>query len=164
MVRGFRALSIATLLLLVVTGPVLADDEVRVTLDGKVISADEVAGLSCHDFDYPVIRCFESGKAADADVARRLESAPEALLLAGYVTAWADATYAGPHVTLSTDEPWLSDIGWNDRISSFKSFGATGQFRENSPGSGLIYSYGSTTTVYYVGALYNDKFSAFLIN
>ena len=67
-------------------------------------------------------------------------------------------------VTLSTDQPWLSSIGWNDRISSFKSFGATGRFRENSPGSGFIYNFSSGAQISFLSGTYNDKFSAFDIN
>ena len=67
-------------------------------------------------------------------------------------------------MTLSTDQPWLSSIGWNDRISSFKSFGATGRFLENSPGSGLVYTFGSGAQISFLSASYNDKFSAFDIN
>jgi hypothetical protein len=82
----------------------------------------------------------------------------------GYVEIFQDITYAGSAAILSNNVPWLSSIGWNDKISSFKSFGATGRFDENSPNGGFAYFYSSTAQVPNVGPAYNDKFSAFLIN
>jgi len=129
------------------------------------ISLDQAGTMSCHDFDYPVLRCFASPQALDRDVARRVETAvPAAVAATGYVTFWEHASYAGARMTLSADQPWLNSIGWNDRISSFKSFGASGRFLENSPGSGFIYYYSSGVQVSFLSNAYNDKFSAFDIN
>jgi len=86
------------------------------------------------------------------------------VIAAGYVTSYEHATYDGSQMTLSADQPWLSSIGWNDRISSFKSFGATGRFREHSPNGGLVYTFGSTSQVPILTSTYNDKFSVFDIN
>jgi hypothetical protein len=130
------------------------------------ISLDQAGAMSCHDFDYPVLRCFETPQALDRDVARRVETKaiPAAVAATGYVTSWEHAGYAGSQMTLSADQPWLGSIGWNDRISSFKSFGASGRFLENSPGSGFIYYFSSGVQVSYLSDFYNDKFSAFDIN
>ncbi len=130
------------------------------------ISLDQAGIMSCHDFDYPVLRCFTTPAALERDVAERvrIKFVPAAVAATGYVTFWEHASYAGNQMTLSADQPWLNSIGWNDRISSFKSFGASGRFLENSPGSGFIYYYSSGVQVSYVGNFYNDKFSAFDIN
>jgi hypothetical protein len=82
----------------------------------------------------------------------------------GYVVAYEHAAYAGATKVLSSNVPWLSDIGWNDKISSFKSFGANGAFHEHSPSGGFIYFYGPTARVPSLSGTYNDKFSAFYIN
>lgn len=142
-------------------------DEMTAILDGQRISVARAAELSCHDLDYPVITCFSSSKemleAVSVLTTERSDGGTEALAT-GYVIVWADATFAGASRTLSINYPYLGDIGWNDRISSFRSYGASGRFREHSPGSGFIYSYSSSAYVTYVGDVYNDKFSAFVID
>lgn len=130
------------------------------------ISLDQAGVMSCHDFDYPVLRCFASPEALERDVARRvqLKAVPAAVQATGYVTFWEHASYDGARMTLSADQPWLNSIGWNDRISSFKSFGASGRFLENSPGSGFVYFFSSGVQISFLSNTYNDKFSAFDIN
>ncbi len=158
---------IGSLLLVgVVGGSASASSSISATLDGTSITLREAASLSCHDFDYPILRCFISATAMELDVSRRLDHglAAAVVLTTGYVTAYEHAGYAGSALTLSNDQAWLSSIGWNDRISSFKSFGAVGSFRENSPTGGFIYSFGPSTQVSFLSSTYNDKFSAFYIN
>jgi Peptidase inhibitor family I36 len=135
-------------------------------LGDEVIRLDQAGALSCHDFDFPVLRCFTSPEALERDVLERVSTntAPAAVVDTGYVTVWEHASYDGARMTLSSDQPWLSSIGWNDRISSFKSFGASGRFLENSPGSGLVYFFNSGAQVSYLSNTYNDKFSAFYID
>jgi len=135
-------------------------------LGDDVIDLDQAGTLSCHDFDYPILRCFTSPEALDRDVVERVSNAttPSAVAATGYVTVWEHAGYAGARMTLSADQPWLSSIGWNDRISSFKSFGASGRFFENSPTGGLVYFYTGGSQVSLLSNTYNDKFSAFDIN
>jgi Peptidase inhibitor family I36 len=134
-------------------------------LGDHAISLDQAGALSCHDLDYPVLRCFTSPEALDVDVVERVtQSPPFAIAATGYVTVWEHAGYAGAQMTLSADQPWLSSVGWNDRISSFKSFGASGRFLENSPGSGFVYFFSSGAQVSFLSNTYNDKFSAFDIN
>jgi hypothetical protein len=81
----------------------------------------------------------------------------------GWLTVYEHASYAGSAMGLSADQPWLSSIGWNDRISSFKSHGAAGTFRENSPSGGFVYFFGPFSQATYVGDFYNDRFSALYI-
>ncbi len=161
--RLARATAAATMFALV-TSSVAAADRVSATLDGHPIRIDRIADLNCHDFDYPVIRCFSSPAAVAADIAARTDSTDGESSLgisSVYVTVFEHAFYDGASMTLSSDRPWLSSIGWNDRISSFKSFGATGGFYEDSPSGGFYYTFGSTTQVSSLSGTYNDKFSAF---
>jgi hypothetical protein len=163
-----RAAGIAVLVAVIgfaTAGATFAGDGLRATLDGRPIPISRVGQLNCHDFDYPVIRCFSSPDALSADIESRLSSSATGafLLLSGFVTAYEHDNYGGASISLSTDQPSLSSIGWNDRISSFKSFGATGRFREDSPAGGFTYVFGATAQVSSLGGTYNDKFSALYI-
>jgi hypothetical protein len=141
---------------------------VSATLEDAAISLQEARELSCHDFDFPVLRCFATAGLLETEVARRVQvraaAGPAPLAGDGYVTVYENVLYSGSALTLSADQAWLSSVGWNDRISSFKSFGATGNFREDSPTGGFIYGYGATTQISSLTGTYNDKFSAFNIN
>jgi hypothetical protein len=165
-VRLGRAL-LSAVLLVTIVAPQVSADGLSATLDGKRIRLENVPDLNCHDFDFPVIRCFSTPDLIAGDIAARLagrNAAGAQLLLAGYVTVYQDAGYGSPSISLSYDQTSLSALGWNDRISSFISHGASGGFWEHSPSGGFYYGYASTTQVSYVGAFYNDKFSAFNIN
>ena len=161
-----RLLLVATFvgMLSLLAGPASADNLVRVTYGDKVVRAADVASASCHDLDYPIIKCFATPAAMLLDAGVRQQVRPLTALTTGYVIAYEHVGYAGSQLLLSANEAWLEDLGWNDRISSLKSFGATGNFRENSPAGGFIYAYSATTQVTTVGSTYNDKFSAFYIN
>jgi hypothetical protein len=161
-----RAAAIAALLTAVLTPGVGASP--NATLDGRPIAIERAADLDCHDFEYPVIRCFDSVASLESDVAVQVARLNAGALFAvattGYVVVYEHAAYAGSTKVLSSDVPWLSSIGWNDKISSFKSFGATGAFNEHSPSGGFIYSYGPTSRVASLSGTYNDKFSSFFID
>lgn len=161
-----RALVSGVLLATMMVSQVFAN-ELSATLDGKRIRIDRVPELNCHDFDYPVIRCFSTAELIAADLEARMSAGDAAgarLLEVGYVTIYQNIAYSCPCFNISNGETSLSSIGWNDRISSFISHGASGGFWEHSPSGGFYYGYASTTEVYYVGDFYNDKFSAFSIN
>jgi len=150
--------------LLAATAPAADAGGISATLDGRPIGLGQVGALACHDLDLPVIRCYDTVAQLDAVVAATRSSADLATS-GGYVVVYQNSAYGGSNPKiLTTDVPWLSDIGWNDKISSFKSFGATGEFYEHSPSGGFIYFYGPTTQVPYVGDFYNDKFSSFYID
>lgn len=161
-----RAVVIVALMTAVMT-PAVAARPIA-TLDGRAIAIERTSDLNCHDFEYPVIRCFDSVASLESDfaaqVARQNSRAFFAAESIGYVVAYEHATYQGATKILTSDVPWLSDSGWNDRISSFKSFGATGAFHEHSPSGGFIYSYGPSARVPSLSGTYNDKFSSFYIN
>jgi hypothetical protein len=157
---------LTALLLAAMTAPQVSADGLSATLDGKRIRMSRVPSLHCHDFDYPVIRCFSTSNLIVEDVAARLDATQAdsaRLLSSGFVTAYQDVTYGPPSITLSNDYPSLSVLGWNDRISSFKSFGATGGFWEHSPSGGFFDAYTSTTMASSLGG-HNDTYSAFVID
>ena len=162
----------AAVLALVVAGllaPATQAAGVRASLEGRPIPLERVGGLACHDFEFPLIRCFDSVASLDADVTTevtRHRVSPElAVAAGGYVIVYEHAQYGGANPkVLSSDVAWLSDIGWNDKISSFKSFGASGVFYENSPNGGFGYYFGPTTRVPTLNSAYNDKFSSFYID
>lgn len=159
--RTLGRLAAVAAMFVLAASPVSAGDELSATLDGGRLRIDRVAEFNCHDFDHPVIRCFSSQAALAADVAAKTAGLT---LLGGYVTVYEDANYDGASIALSNDVSFLSTIGWNDRISSFQSFGAFGHFREHSPAGGFLYAFGSTTSISSLGGSVNDKFSAFYIN
>jgi hypothetical protein len=144
--------------------------ELSATLEGHAIPLTAVAALPCHDFEYPIIRCFRSADGLLAAVASHAGYDPRtgtslAVASTGYVTAYDQFNYGGSNPkVLSTDQAWLALIGWNDVTSSFKSFGARGRWWEHSPSGGLVYSYGTTTQVPVLSSTYNNKFSAFEID
>ena len=161
------AAAIAVLLAALASAPVSAADGLTATRDGTPITLAEARSLSCNDFEYPRITCFSTAGAARLTartMATARVAAPAGSAALSYVTVYEHAGYAGAFLMLSSNQAWLSSIGWNDRISSFKSVGATGSFREDSPSGGFIYYFGPTTTAASLSGTYNDKFSAFYRN
>ena len=160
-----RAAAIVTLVAAVTAPAVHASPSA--TLDGRTITLERASALDCHDFEYPIIRCFDSFASLESDVAVQIATRSVQTSFAvqsiGYVVAYEHAAYAGAAKILTSDVAWLSDIGWNDKISSFKSFGATGNFYEHSPSGGFIYYYGPSSRVPSLSGTYNDKFSSFYI-
>lgn len=130
-------------------------------LDGRQITQEEAATLSCHDFDYPVLTCFrDSGEMERVAAARFAAREATSAASSGYVVAFENGGYISPSRTIPQSYSYLGDIGFNDKISSFKSYGATGRFMEHAPSGGLNYSFSGSTWVSYVGDTYNDKFSS----
>lgn len=170
MTRTIQALVLAVMvaaLMAIAPMTVVAGNGIRAVLDGKPISLEQAGQLSCHDFDFPVLTCFTSAEQMEAAAATRAAERPaasgpgaNAALATGYVEVFADGAYSGAALAISQDYSYLGTIGWNDRISSLKSYGATGHFWDNAPTGGFLYYFYSTTQVSYVGDFYNDKFSA----
>lgn len=143
------------------TGQVSGSTGIRAVMDGKPITLKEAETLSCHDFDFPVLTCFaDSAQMEKAAAERFAERKAMAVASSGYVVVFEHGAYAGATRTISQSYSYLGDIGFNDKISSFKSYGATGRFYDNAPPGGLVYSFGGSTWVSYVGDTYNDKFSS----
>lgn len=143
---------------------------IRATLDGRPITLERAATLSCHDFDFPVMTCFETASELQATAQVRAgrstqsKEATSQVAATGYIVVFEHGAYAGAAQALSVNYSYLGSIGWNDKISSLKSYGASGRFYEHSPGSGLVYYFGTASQITYVGDAYNDKFSALYLN
>ena len=164
-------LGMLVILVLGAAAPALAGgDKLRATLDGKPISLDVAATLSCSDVDYPILTCYRTSGELEVAMAAAtsddltLSTGLAATTSTGYVIVFEHGQYAGASMALSQNYTYLGTIGWNDKISSFKSYGASGKFWENAPSGGFIYYFGPTTWVAYVGDVYNDRFSAFYLN
>lgn len=143
--------------------------ELSATLEGEPISPSAIAALPCHDFEYPILRCFSSVPrlldAIGSSEAGTSAAGSSAVAATGYVIAYDYFSYAGSNPkVLSSDQSWLALIGWNDTTSSFKSYGATGRWWENSPSGGILYSFGPTTAVPFLSSSYDNMFSAFDID
>lgn len=157
--------------LMVAPVPVAANDGFSAVLGGAPITLAEAAQLSCHDLEYPVLTCFTTSDAMQADVNRRTGGSmprvaikPLSVTILGYVTAYANQGFSGASVSLAHDYADLGAIGWNNRISSFISHGAGGAFYDLTSYYGTPYYFGATTSVSYVGGAYNDTFSSIDIN
>jgi hypothetical protein len=138
----------------------------RVTLDGRPITTERAARLSCHDLVPATVRCFKTSREMEADARRVLREASLAsssVLATGYVIVYEDVGFGGASRTLAADYPDLGAIGWNDRISSFKSIGASGYFREHTPPAGFYYYFSGSSQPSSVSS-YNDRFSGFQID
>ena len=172
---GRLSLAVVTCAAALATAPSAAAGQggLRAVLDGKPITLAEAGNLSCDDFAYPVLTCYETADemlaAVNDDMALAAagsgtDAGALAALSTGYVVVFENGAYAGAAFAISHDYSYLGTIGWNDKISSLKSYGASGRFYENAPPSGFIYYFGTSTWVSYVGDYYNDKFSAVTLN
>ena len=133
----------------------------RAELDGRSISISSVPNFYCHDLDYPVIRCHRSAAVLNADIERHLAGFAIPSTAWPYVMIYQDISLSGPYSALSNDYDNLSSIGWNDRISSFKSLnGYGGEFWTDAYRSGTRFGFAPGAIVMYVGDAFNDRFSS----
>jgi hypothetical protein len=139
-------------------------------LDGHRIDLQRVSDYHCHDLDYPVIRCYRSAEDLDRAIADRVARDPGSAGAEGtagpaYVRVYTDASYGGTSLLISTPYDHLGSVGWNDRISSFKTLtSAGGSFWQHDLHSGWAYPFCCSSTVPYVGDAYNDQFSSVYAN
>jgi Peptidase inhibitor family I36 len=127
------------------------------------ISPGDVSRYHCDDGSYPVIHCFDSAAERDADIVPPTSSAgiPSVPLVVYYVTFYTDANYGGSSFTAAQSISDMRSIGWNDRISSFKSLnnGRPEWWRDIYFG-GTPWQWPAGTWVSYVGDDANDQFSS----
>ena len=171
--RFFRRLSIALAALTVVTGAAAGgalakgprDKTIVADLEGRRISVSEIPDWFCHDVDYPQIHCYttaaELETALDA-AAASIEGLTGVLAPLPYVYIYGDAGTLGPAYGVTQVWEDLSWIGWNDRISSFKSVnGGFGHFATDAYNNGRLYpGFCCNAVVTYVGDSWNDQFSS----
>jgi hypothetical protein len=138
------------------------------TLDGERVSIAMAAQYHCHDLIVGQLTCFSSEAQRDQAVAmllssERIAAVDEAMPLTvnGYVVAYVDASFRGGSVVLSHDYDNLGDIGWNDRISSYRDYTTmVGAFYVDANESGNYQSFCCLAQVSYVGDYFNDTFSS----
>lgn len=134
--------------------------EPRAQLDGQAIALADVARFQCHDRDFPVIRCFNSSAERDRDMVAVGPSA-ELVTLTHYVTWYDGANYPEPPSFAAFGPiPDLTIYGWNDKISSFRTYnGGHPRWWQDVSNKGAAWDWG-TSWISYVGDAANDKFSS----
>jgi hypothetical protein len=82
-------------------------------------------------------------------------------LAVNYVLFYEHSDYAGASGLVSSPVPDLSVVGWNNRISSFKSTnGGRPKWWDGTSYSGLNWQWGVSAWVPYVGDPVNDRFTS----
>jgi hypothetical protein len=108
-------------ILLALAGPAQADPGTDTTvsadLEGVPIRTADIPNHYCHDHAFPVIHCFRTAAALEADVAK---VPGDAVAAADYAVVYSSQTYAGSYLYISQDYDTLFAVGWNDRIRSFR--------------------------------------------
>jgi hypothetical protein len=164
-----RSFSFALGLLIALLGlspGVSATEPLRATLGGRPLSLAQVADHHCHDLDYPVINCFLTGRELDVAVAVHLRADRSSevfddLQAVSYARVYVDATFGGSSMVISRSYDNLGVIGWNDRISSFRTLTAGGgTFWQHAMATGWAYDFCCGSSVTYVGDYFNDQFSS----
>ncbi len=157
-------LVVATILALNVVSVVAAGSpaggpERRAQLEGRAIALGDVARFQCHDRDFPVIRCFTSAAERDRDMVV-LGLSGELVSATHYVTWYDGANYPEPpSFAAYWTEPDLTGFGWNDKISSFRTYnGGHPRWWQDVGNTGSAWDWGTVSKAY-VGDAANDQFS-----
>ncbi len=137
-------------------------------LEGVPIPATAAGEYFCHDFDYPLIRCFRSGDALEAAVEARgvtttlgSETLDLSTTAVSYVKIYDYTSYAGSYAYISQDYSYLGDIGWNDRISSYIALNSeTGAFYTNGGYGGTIDYFCCNEGVPSLSSTFNNQISS----
>lgn len=134
------------------------------TLDGEIADLATATKYHCHDLTPGILTCFRSADARDFDAEAATSTQGSAVELAGsgnYVIAWDYLGFAGSSVFLSQDYPYLSSLGWNDKISSYKAYMTrTGYFFQHAQYAGGVQAFCCNAEVTNVGATFNNAFSS----
>jgi hypothetical protein len=160
-VRRTRALLFGVVLALLPSAPAMAaSPQVSATLDGQAIPLSQVSAYSCHDLEFPTIRCFRQSRdrnLALANEAGQLQIAAAAVV---YVTVYDQAAYLGSSLSISQNYDSLAVVGWNDRVSSFRARNAeTGRFATDWFGGGSSWAFCCNQATANLGT-YNNTFSS----
>jgi hypothetical protein len=140
------------ILLCAMPAAALAAEE-RAFLEGQAIPIRQVARYHCHDGAFPAIRCFRTRVARDRDT--------RSLAATFYVQVFEHENYGGPSFSVATAVSNLGTLGWNDRITSFKSLnGGRPRFFEHTGYGGTWWQWPAGASVPNVGSAANDRFSS----
>jgi hypothetical protein len=144
--------------------PAEADAPLRVILNGHTISPTDASSLHCTDVFYPRIDCFSDAARRDDVVRRRRRltaTSSASLSSVVYVTFYADINFGGASFSTAGAISDLTAVGWNDRISSFKSLnGGRPAWWRDAGFAGTLWRWSAGTWVSYVGDGANDQFSS----
>ena len=144
-------------------------------LDGRPLKLRDVGKYYCHDFDYPRITCSRNPQVTQRSVDTKVAEAEARVELAAdsfatlsmeeeegghYATIYDGMTFSGSWMVVSQDYDALFWVGWNDRISSFRSryYGA-GSFYTDWYGNGSAWRFCCNQYVSSLGG-YDNSFSA----
>ena len=132
---------------------------------GKEIPLSRVAQNHCHNALGSTILCFDSQAERDASLRRTIdaqrEMSPASDLSVNYVTFFADINFGGASFTTADPISDLGSIGWNDRISSFKSLNSGHpKWWKDISYSGPAWQWVAGSWVANVGSDANDQFSS----
>ncbi len=118
---GLCALGITACLLALGAASALAaePEDLQAVLGDDSIPLTQVVSHHCHDRDLPVIRCFETAEERDDDL--EVGGRHARLAVVAYVLLFIDENYGGVSFTAHNPMPNLGTVGWNDKITSFKS-------------------------------------------
>ena len=142
-----------------------SSSDVRADLEGKPIAIEDIHRYSCHDLEFPVIRCFKSQAATERAIERAsiAESGFAAMGTLGvtYVVAYDQAWFAPGTLYVSQVYDNLGAIGWNDIISSYRSVNnGSGHFAKDAFDNGLLTYFCCNVQVGWVGSSQNDSYSS----
>ena len=127
-------------------------------LDGRPIELVKVGSYYCHDFDYPRIHCFATPAALEDAVSTTLVAM--AATDTNYVLIFENTYYQGAYMYISSDYSILATVGWNDRISSFKSVNSgSGKFWTDWFYGGTSWGFCCNVQTPFLGT-FNDTFSS----
>jgi hypothetical protein len=149
------------------------DGHLWAVLEGQPIRLVNVGRYHCHDFAFPLYTCFTTAGERNRDVAEVLAArtlrrpglgtinSPLGTQSVDYVLFYEHSAYAGASALVSIPVPDLSVLGWNNRISSFKSTnGGRPKWWDGTSYSGLNWQWGVSVWVSYVGDGANDRFTS----
>lgn len=161
------SLTVAMVLATMLGGPASArTPELLADLDGLAIEPRTAGLYYCHDFDHPVIHCFRTAASLEAAVSLRTAAPLEpngvnGALAVSYVRVFDYATYAGPYAYLSQDYSRLSDIGWDNKISSYIALNSeTGAFYTNAGWGGSVDFFCCNEGVSSLSSTFNNQISS----
>lgn len=164
------ALALVSVASAAAVGTTAAASAIQAQVDGHPIAAADVSRYHCHDLASPLIRCFTTAAARDADEAAMTGAATvvagdapggTAATVTPYVRWYLDVNYGGLSFDASVAYRDLGTIGWNDKISSFMTYtGGHARWWRDVGFAGVSWDWGVGVSVPNVGPAANDQFSS----
>ena len=111
--RRTRALVFGVLLAAAPSTPAMAaTPHVVATLDGQAIPVSQIGLYSCHDLEFPAIRCFRQPRDRNLALATSAGQLQVAAAAVVYVTVFDQALYGGSSLSISQNyDTWRRSVG-----------------------------------------------------